>query len=29
LGYLWLAIRVDNYEGEFTPLLEYTSNEAH
>jgi len=29
LGYLWLANRVDNYEGEFTPLLEETGNEAH
>ncbi len=28
LGYLWLANRVDNYEGEFTPLLEEPSGEV-
>ncbi len=27
LGYLWLANQVDNYEGEFTPLLEQPSGD--
>ncbi|MCS6812264.1 MAG: DUF3611 family protein [Cyanobacteria bacterium] len=28
LGYLWLANQVDNYEGEFTPLLEEASSNS-